>query len=298
MNPNPEQILALQDGSKLCYQTFGSPDAMPILFLSGGGQSMLSWHEAFLAKICQGTTPFYFIRYDIRDTGRSTHFALLPEDRRTYFLNDLCNDALALLDHLKVQSANMIGFSLGGGIAWSIAVNHPERVRSLTLISSSPVGPGPGPEDNIQGLDPELLKRIAAAPTPTNWHNREQAVKFLTYFESQMASEPLSVEEERESAERAGLAFDRAEIDGGAVNSFFNQQAAAWTRWPREDLNKVKCPTVVIHGRKDKNVPLRHGEVLREEIAGAKLVVIDRMGHDLPRRTWDEVVKTILGVVV
>lgn len=299
MNPSAEEFLKLQDGSKICYQTFGSPDATPILLISGGGQSMLSWHEDFIAKIATtGSTPYYFIRYDIRDTGRSTHFALLPEDQRSYTLNHLCNDALALLDHLKVQSANFVGFSLGGGIAWSIAANHPERARSLTLISTSPVGPGPGPQDNIPGLDPELLKRIGAAPTPTDWHDREQVVKFLTYFEAQMASGQLSTEEQLEGVERAGLAFDRAEKGGGAVNSFFNQHGAAWTRWPREDLRRVKCPTVVIHGRKDNNVPVRHGEVLSEEIEGAKLVVVDGMGHDLPRKTWDVVVENIVGVVV
>lgn len=260
---------------------------------------MLSWHEDFIAKICANVPgEYYIIRYDIRDTGRSTHFALLPEDKRGYFLTDLCGDAIALLDHLQVKSANFVGFSIGGGISWTIAARHPERVRSITLISSSPVGPNPSQEDQLPFLDAELLGKIQAAPQPNDWHDKDEAIKFLTYFDSCMASEPLLPSEASDGIRRAGMAFDRAEMAGGAVNSFFNQQGAAWTRWSREELRKVKCPTVVIHGRKDRNVPLPHGETLQKEIAGAKLVVIDDIGHELPRRCWDEVVENIVSIAV
>ena len=292
MAASPEQFVTLAPDSKICYQTFGRREATPILLLSGGGQSMLSWHEDFIAQLLEAKE-YFIIRYDIRDTGRSTHFALLDGEKSQYTLSDLCDDALAVLDTLSLQSAHFVGFSLGGGIAWTIAARHPDRVRSLVLISSSPVGPAG--DDDIPGMDPELGKRIAGVTAPSDWHDQEQAVRFEMAFASLMTPR-LTPDVEKEMRNLAECNFDRVEQGQGQLNSFFNQSGAAWPKWPRRELAKVHCPTVVLHGKLDMNVPLRHGEVLAEEIKVAELVVLD-VGHEMPRSIWPSVVGKIVSLV-
>lgn len=297
MAASAESFVTLPDASRICYQTFGSPNGTPILLISGGGQSMLSWPEGFITQLLNSnSSKYYIIRYDLRDVGRSTHFALKPEGQRSYTLYDLCNDALALLDHLNLPSAHVMGFSLGGGIAWCIAARFPERVRSLVLISSSPVGPATGPQDDIPRLDTELGKQLSDIPMPIDWHDQSQAVRFLTMFDSMFIPRPVTPNTQCKMTETATRIFKRAEQDGGQVNSFFNHNDAAWTRWPREELAAVTCSTLIVHGKLDKVLPLRHGEVLAEEIKDARMLIIDDMGHEFPSFVWSAVIEFIHSV--
>ena len=374
MEASPEQFLKLPHGGRICYQTFGPHAGTPVLLLSGGGQSMLSWHEDLIAQPASALSQsnpssppssssspardYLFVRYDTRDTGRSTHYACLDDEaRRRYTLDDLLADALALLDHVcagggnAVRAAHLVGFSMGGATAWMLAARHPHRVRSITLVSSSPVGPAGDVATGIPSVDEATMKRVEAVARPAEgeeWMtDRESVVRFLVGFEEACMGdeeERLTGEEEREGETRAGWAFDRAarvardakqqmededqrkgskSQDNGRlyergeeranVSSFFNQAGAAWAAWPREELRRVACPAVVVHGDGDGNVPLRHGEVLAEEMSGgegdggagpvatrqrARLVVVRGMGHGLRRRHWGAVVEEVRRVVV
>ncbi|KAJ6442425.1 alpha/beta fold family hydrolase [Purpureocillium lavendulum] len=385
MEASAEQFVRLPHGGRICYQTFGPRDGTPVLLLSGGGQSMLSWHEDFIAQLAAALSPantaasspsssspssggYLIVRYDTRDTGRSTHYACLPESdpRRRYTLDDLLADALALLDHLggggaststststeaATAAAHLVGFSMGGATAWMLAAREPSRVRSLTLVSSSPVGPGGDASAGIPGVDAALRARIEAVPRPDDWStDRDAVVRFLTGFEACMVDEttqaPLTEPERDEIAQRAGWASDRAaqaaadaaeyehkhkhQSEGAGeeeeegekekeeekeeketamqgqekanVGSFFNQAHAAWgAPWPRSELRRVRCgapgAVAVVHGAGDGNLPLRHGEVLAEEMPGARLVVVPGMGHELRRRHWGVVVDEVCRVV-
>lgn len=254
---------------------------------------MLSWPEEFISKL---TTRHFVIRYDIRDTGRSTSYPIPQDGKGNYTMTDLCNDALAILDYLKIESANFVGFSMGGVISWVIAATHLPRVKSLTLISTSPVGPAPSSKDDLPPLNPDLLKQIATAPMPTDWHEKDQVVRFLMYFDATMAYKPLTEQEKEESKALAEKVFQRAEMENSSVQSFFGQSAVAQKRWPRELLKDIKCPTTIIHGREDRNIGLSHAKVLNEEIKGSKLVVVDELAHEMPRRVWDDYSKEILAI--
>ncbi|KAF2096853.1 alpha/beta-hydrolase [Rhizodiscina lignyota] len=301
MEASAEQMMRLSDAVEICYQTFGSPRSPPILLLAGASQSMLAWNADFIAKLSPSSNPHFVIRYDYRDTGRSTHYPVLPQDVSPqeitphYTLTGLCNDAIALLDHLKIDSANFVGFSMGGGIACYIAGElAPKRVRSLALLSTSPVGPAPGPDDGLSPMSPELLDEIRALHPPNDWHEKIQVVAFLTEVEKLLQHVPPTVEEEVEARELLERIFDRTQAGGDGLQCIYNHGPVVFPCWPREALRHVRCPTVVIHGRSDRNFALPHAEALAKEIEGAKLVVLDDMAHELPRRCWDRIAQEIV----
>jgi pimeloyl-ACP methyl ester carboxylesterase len=285
-----EEFAVLPDGIRICYQTLGDNCSPAILLLAGGSQSMLAWSDDFMRQLNPSSSQHFVIRYDYRDTGRSTSY---PQGESSYTLDRLAGDAFQLLDVLKIKSAHLIGFSMGGALAWIVGAKYPDRVKTLNLISTSPVGPVPGPDDNLPGLNPELGQQLAASPFPTDWHNRSQVVSFLSYFAKCMAFDhtPADAEEEERVA---GLSFDRAAMEGGTVQSMFNHQQAAMIRWPRELLVNVKAPTVILHGREDGNVPLAHAHVLEKEIRGSKLIVLDGMAHEMPPRLRDKLAQEVL----
>jgi pimeloyl-ACP methyl ester carboxylesterase len=292
-----EKFLQRSDSTKICYQTFGSASDPAILLLAGGAQSMLSWPEKFISLLNKTANPHFIIRYDIRDTGRSTSYPVSADGKSNYSFQDLAEDAVAILDELKLDAAHMVGFSLGGGLAWYIAGSvAPHRVKSLTLLSTTPVGPFSGHLEGLPSLNPELQAQIAASPFPSDWHNKEQVVDFLMYFNKCMSFIPPTSDEAAELRETAGKVFERAEMAGGSVQRIFNQAGAAQARWPRETLQDIKCRTVVIHGRHDRNVSLPHGEALHNEIKGSKLVIVEDIAHEMPPRMWPQVVEEIIEI--
>jgi pimeloyl-ACP methyl ester carboxylesterase len=305
METSGEKFIHLPDSTRICYQTFGNPSDPTIILISGGAQSMLSWPEDFILMLTPPSNRHFIVRYDIRDTGRSTSYPLSQNGNSqnktvNYTLNDLCNDALAILDHLRVEAANFVGFSLGGGIAWIIAAKQPHRVKSLSLLSTTPIGPFPGAEEGLPTVDADLIAQMSAGPYPDDWHNKDQVVRFLTYFDNCMAynhpTQEREEEEEEENRRQAERVFDRAEMEHSSVQRIFNQAGAAQSRWPRELLKNVKCPTVIIHGRQDRNLSLPHAYALNQEIEGSKLVIYEDIAHEMPRRIWNATVREILDI--
>lgn len=238
----------------------------------------------------------FIIRYDIRDTGRSTSYPPSDDGKANYTLTDLCNDALAILDYLHIDDANFVGFSMGGAISWVIAAKHPHRVKSVSLVSSSPTGPYPEPQDGLPGIDSDLMAHINSSPFPDDWHDKEQVVRFLMYFDDCMALNRPTEDEKDKNRRVAERVFDRAEMEHSSVQRIFNQAQVAKVQWPRELLKDIKCPTVIIHGRQDRNVPLPHAHALNQEIEGSKLIVLEDMAHEMPRRVWPTLVMKILDI--
>ena len=136
----PERIVAV-NGADLCVQTFGPGDAAPLLLIAGMASSMLYWHNEFCERLAAG--PGFVIRYDHRDTGRSV---TTPPGRPDYSSADLLADAIGILDAFGIDRAHLVGLSMGGGLAQCAALDHAERVASLTLLSTSPIGPVGGPD--------------------------------------------------------------------------------------------------------------------------------------------------------
>jgi pimeloyl-ACP methyl ester carboxylesterase len=275
------------NGAELCVDTIGDPVDPAVLLVMGAGGSMDRWEEPFCARLAAAGR--YVIRYDHRDTGGSTTY---PPGRPGYTGDDLVADPLAILDHLGIERAHFAGISMGGAIVQRIAVEHPERVLSITLMSTSPAGPG-GPEHPELPPMSDALRAVFSSdgqPPEPDWSDREAAIAFLLESERPYAGS-RGVDEEAMRA-LLGRVYDRSAGLPSASNHFILEGSDM----PRARLGEITAPALVIHGADDPLFPPAHGEALAREIPGAKLLVIGGLGHELPPSAWDEVLPALIAV--
>lgn len=269
------------NGVELCVQTFGDAGDPPVLLVMGLSASMLHWEDEFCERLAAGGR--FVIRYDHRDTGRSVTY---PPGAPGYTGGDLDADAAGVIDALGVSPAHIVGFSAGGGIAQVLALDYPDRVASLTLISTSS-----GSDSDLPGMSDELRARFADPPPEPNWSDREAVIDYLVEEERAYAarSRPFEEVERRELAER--ILERTIDIEASVKNPWLlADDGDGW----RERLGEIRVPTLVIHGTEDPFFQLGHALALEREIPGARLVRVERMGHELPRTAWAVVVPEIL----
>lgn len=277
---------------RLAYESFGESDAAPLLLIMGLGCQMLSWDDEFCERLA--ARGFRVIRFDNRDVGLSTHLpaletpdiALVMGRLSTgqpvsvpYQLGDMAIDAVGLLDALGIGSAHIVGASMGGMIAQEMAIRHPARVRSLTSIMSStgnPSLPPPAPA----AMD-ALLR-----PTPLDWMGYLQ--RYLATWAVLRAGD--FPEDAARDLDRARRIFQRG-IDPAGVARQLAAVLASGSR--RTELAQLQVPTLVIHGAADPLVPLACGVDTAEAIPGARLEIIDGMGHALTIPHWPSVLDHI-----
>jgi pimeloyl-ACP methyl ester carboxylesterase len=273
---------------ELAYETFGEHGHPPVLLVMGIGSQMINWHEDFCTALADG---FFVIRFDNRDVGHSTKIKDGPTpkpwramlgagDQAPYRLSDMAGDAAAVLDAVGAESAHVVGASLGGMIAQALAIEHPERVRSLASIMSTTGNRWAGmPRLKTLGI---LFR--------TQPRDRERYIEyFLRTF--QVIGSPAYPADEERLRKLAGAAYDRCYYPVGVLR----QLAAISASGDRTSrLRRLEVPTVVIHGTNDPLVPLRGGRATAKAIPGAELVEIPGMGHDLPREVWPRVVDAIV----
>jgi pimeloyl-ACP methyl ester carboxylesterase len=258
--------------------TFGSPDDPAVLLLAGIGSSMDWWEPDF----CRSLTGRYVIRYDYRDTGDAPGY---PPGSPGYTGPDLIADAVAVLDELGIAAAHLVGLSAGGGIAQEVVLAHPDRVRSLTVISTTA---GAGDAD-LPGMDPAVGAELAALSEP-DWSDDRAVVEYLVDSQRPAAAEPFDEAEFRAVAE---LAVARTtDNESSQKNHLAAEGGASW----RHRLGEIAVPVLVLHGDSDPFFPLPHGEAMAREIPGARLVVLPNTGHEFPRRNWPLVVREILAL--
>ena len=274
---------------ELCYQTFGDPADRPMLLVMGLGGPMTWWDPQLCRMLA--AEGFFVIRYDNRDTGRSSRiphrvsrstlvkaFAGAPV-RAPYSMSDLASDAVGLLGHLGINAAHLVGVSMGGMIAQTVAIEHPDRVRSLTSIMST-TG-----RRTVGWQHPSLLPGLVAPRRP----GREAYIKSSAAVWRLIGS-PAYPEDRAEVERRAGETFDR----GVSASGVMRQMLAVITQPNRaERLRRVEAPTLVIHGLADKMVHVSGGRATARAIPGAELLLIDGMGHDLPGQLYDTFVTAI-----
>jgi len=272
-------------GVRLCVEGIGSPEDPALLLIGGNSGSMDWWDDELCARLAAGGR--YVVRYDSRDTGRSTQW---PAGEPGYTGADLAGDVGRVLDGLGIEAAHVLGVSSGGAIAQQVAVEHPERVRTLTLVATSFGGPASVAwEDLPQSTDAVTASFADPAPDP-DWTDREAVVNHIVAGQRVFAG-TLPVDEERLAA-FVRRAFDRTP-----------DMAAAWkNHWMAEPgppiragIASITAPTLVLHGTADPLFPYGHGEALAREIPGARLVPLSGMGHEMPPpQVWDVLVPAVL----
>ncbi len=269
----------------LCAQTFGDPADPAILLIGGAEASMDWWEDGFCARLAAAGR--YVIRYDSRDTGRSTTY---PVGMPAYSAKDLIADAVGLLDALGLDAAHIVGISMGGGLAQQLAVHHSGRVASLTLISTSPGGPGGPDNPGLPPMSEALAKRFQEPGPSPDWSDRESVIAHFLSGEHAFAG-TIAVDERRIRL-IAGRAFDRGTNPAAASNHWMIEGGEP----VRPRLGEITAPTLVLHGTDDPLFPFGHAEALAREIGGAKLIPLHGMGHQMPPpEVWDTAIPAIIG---
>jgi pimeloyl-ACP methyl ester carboxylesterase len=277
------------NGVEIAYETFGEEGRPPLLLAMGLGAQMIGWPDDFCTALAVGR---HVIRFDNRDVGESQWLdgrvdlaACFAGDTSTavYTLEDMADDAAGLLDALGLDSAHVVGASMGGMLAQTLAIRHPRRVRSLTSIMSTTGEEGAG-----QATE-EATAALLSAPART----REEAMERSVAVGRVIGSTGF-VRDEEAVRERAGRAFDR----GVNPDGFARQLAAVCASGDRtEALRSLDVRTLVVHGEDDPLISVSGGIATAAAIPGAELWTVPGMGHDLPRGLWPELIARIGALV-
>lgn len=276
----------------IAYQRFGDPRHPTLLLVMGLAGQMVQWPLGLVDAFTR--RKLHVVRFDNRDAGRSTHFSDAPPadvaavragdlSTATYRLTDFAADTVGLLDALDIRAAHLLGASLGGTIAQTMAIEHPTRVLSLTSIMSS-TG-----DRRVGQAHPEVLPVFGLPPART----RDEFMARAVHIASIIGSPGFPADPE-DTAARAGLAFDR----GQDPTSVPRQMAAAVASGDRTaQLRKLDLPTLVVHGLADKLCDPSGGRATAEAIPGAELMLIEGMGHDLPQPIWEQLADRVAATV-
>ena len=272
------------------YETFGDPKNPALILMEGHGAQMVKWDTEYCKMFAAKN--LYVIRFDNRDCGLSTKFdgievdlgavlkaALLEETVPPvpYTLSDMAGDVVGLLDFLKIDRAHIFGVSLGGMIAQVLTIEHPTRVRSLISVMSM------SGEPEFGQSTPEAIGALLSESPSDRSGYIEHSIVYQVYHSKKYRSDEFS----KTSAARD---FDRMYYPQGSAR----QLAAVYASGRRtEQLRAIKTPTLVIHGKDDTLISPSGGERTAELIPNAKLVLVDDMGHDMPKPLWGYLVELI-----
>jgi pimeloyl-ACP methyl ester carboxylesterase len=278
---------------ELEYETFGREAAPPLLLVMGLGSQMLLWPEEFCEALAG--RGFCVIRFDNRDVGLSSRIdeagmpdvgaivgALMqgrPVTSAPYLLSDMADDTAGLLGALGLPGAHVVGASMGGMIAQTLAIRHPARVRSLTSIMSTTGDPA------LPTARPEAMA-VLMTPAPTG---REAYLEYSVHVWRTIGSPGFPFDEKgvRQTAERV---FERGIHPAGVARQLVAILASGSRK---KALAGVRAPTLVIHGAADPLIPVEGGRDTAASVPGAELLVIEGMGHDLPRGAWPRLLDAI-----
>ena len=270
------------NGVDLCVETFGDPTDPAILLVGGAAASMDWWEDEFCRRLAAG--PRFVIRYDHRDTGRSISY---PAGAPPYTGQDLVADAVGLLEALGLERAHVVGMSMGGAIAQRMAVDHPGRVASLTLMSTSSAFP------TERDLPPtsEELRAFFADPRPEpDWSDRAAVVDYIVAGERPFASSSF-----RDETRLRALAARIVDRTTDVASSLKNHWLIDGDEPAGQRLGEIAAPTLVVHGTEDPLFPYGHAEALAAEIPGARLLPLEGLGHQMPPPPlWETLLPAIL----
>jgi pimeloyl-ACP methyl ester carboxylesterase len=267
------------NGVQLFSESFGSPDDTPILLIIGAMSSGVWWSEAFCRQLA--AVGRYVIRYDHRDTGQSTSY---EPGQINYSIEDLADDAFCILDGYGLESAHMVGMSLGGYLAQLMALKQPQRVKSLTLIASERLAEA---DPTLPEIDPSVLNYHAKAGE-LDWTNREAVIEYQVGA-WRLLSGSAHVFDESLIRELARADFDRTPDPTTAFNHALLGGGEQWLG----RLGEIAAPTLIIHGTEDPVLPYAHALALKVEIPHAELLTLQGTGHELHPDDWSLIIEAI-----
>jgi pimeloyl-ACP methyl ester carboxylesterase len=282
-------------GIELAYETAGDPADPPLLLVAGYGTQLIAWPRRFSERLAAGGR--FVIEFDNRDCGLSSKLddaeleieavsaavAAGDLDRAAalapYTLSGMAADAVALLDALGIERAHAVGASMGGMIAQTLAIEHPQRLLSLTSIMSNTGEAGFG-----QPTPAALKALLSPSPSERSAYVAAAGARGMVWASRRYGDRGL-VEE------MAGRGYDRCFCPAGVTR----QLAAMIASGPRaEGLRRLRLPTLVIHGLDDTLIQASGGERTAELVPGARLLLLEGMGHDRPEQLWPELCRAIL----
>jgi pimeloyl-ACP methyl ester carboxylesterase len=284
------------NGIDLWTESFGKPEDPPLLLVMGASAQGLGWPDELIELLVAGGR--FVIRYDHRDTGQSACFDF---QKNPYTLADLTADAVGVLDAYGIAAAHVVGASMGGMIGQLMSILYPERVLTLTSMMSTPLRPGVQESflQALQGLAPtgalpppapraiKAYLEVASAPP----RNRQEAIDIQLKILRMLSGSgtPFDEQEYRRRTERM---FDRARDISASAN---HGLVPSPTREQAEALERLRVPTLIIHGTDDPMFPPEHGAAAARIIPGARLLMLEGLGHELPRPLHGEFARAILA---
>jgi pimeloyl-ACP methyl ester carboxylesterase len=275
-----EERLAPVNGVELAYQEVGDPAGEPVMLVMGLGTQMLAWDEEFCAMLAE--RGFRVVRFDNRDIGHSTMLEAAGVPKRLdlflgrrhsapYLLSDMADDTVGLMDHLGIESAHVVGASMGGMIGQTLAIEQPERVRSLVSMMST---------TGSRRVGTPTLKAFGLMLADAPRSREAYAERIVKTFK--VVGSPGYFDEQR-LRELAGRLYDRSHNPRGILRQM-HAITASGDRTAK--LRELNLPVTVIHGSRDALIRPSGGRATAKAVPAARLRIVEGMGHDLPRQLW------------
>lgn len=269
------------NGIDICTESFGNPESPAVLLIMGAMCSMVYWDEEFCQQLAD--TGRYVIRYDNRDVGRSSTY---EPGSSHYTVVDMADDAVGVLEAYHIDEAHIVGMSLGGMIAQIMALRHPQRVLSISMIASGIFGS----DDNNRNLPPMDEKILAyhANGATLNWSDKESVADYLVAGSALLCGSKHKFDEKR--------AYKQVEKEINRANnllSMFNHAFLKGDDSYEGKLKGINVPALVIHGTEDTVLPYEHALALVNEIPNALLLSLEGSGHEIHFDDWDRIIKAI-----
>jgi pimeloyl-ACP methyl ester carboxylesterase len=263
----------------LFSESFGSPNNPPILLIMGATASGIWWPEAFCQQLAD--LDRFVIRYDHRDTGRSTSY---EPGQSHYSVEDLADDALAILDAYQLKHAHLVGMSLGGFLAQLLALKTPNAVKSLTLIASERLAAA---DPALPAMDASVMDYHAQG-TKLDWTDREAVIEYQLGLWRLLAGSAHPLDETL-TRKLAADDFDRTP---NLLTKFNHALLQGGDRWLNR-LHDISVPTLIVHGTEDIVLPYAHALALQSEISNSTLLTLEGTGHELHPEDWSTILTAI-----
>jgi pimeloyl-ACP methyl ester carboxylesterase len=278
--PAANEVFADIDDGALFTESFGDSNAPPVLLIMGAMASGVWWPSSFCVQLANRNR--FVLRYDHRDTGRSVSYG---PGAAAYSTESLADDALSVLNACNIESAHLVGMSLGGYLSQLLALKAPQRVKTLTLFASECLAPK---DPSIPAMDPRVLEYHARAAT-LDWADREAVLEYQVGAWRLLTGSAHPFDEEYIRG-LAATDWDRTPNPLSPFNHAGLKEPPGWIG----RLDEIKAPALIVHGSEDLVVPYAHGVALHNALRGSRLLTLRGTGHEIHPMDWPRILDAIV----